>query len=106
MKINPLNGNQAWAIAASRVIQDGSFRSISGITYLAKVCEDYIAYNGGNRNNGEEEIISKADFVAGYNAIRDLEEINTNTIKTLLPGSFYRKRTPFIGLLFSAEIIK
>ena len=97
------DGYQAWVIVTSHIIRKRSFRSVSGITYDARLFDDGIAYKGGERSNGEEEVIRETDFVAAFNAIRDLPVINTNTIKTMLPGSLYRKRTPFIGLLFSAK---
>jgi len=33
-------------------------------------------------------------------------DINTNSIEKLIPNSMYRKRTPFIGLLYTTQIIK
>ncbi len=106
MKIVSLNGELAWAIVAFHVLQNESFHSVTNITYQARVDDDLIIYKGGNRNNGEEEPISKGDFITGFEAIKNLEEINTNAIKELLPNAIYRKRTPFIGLLLSAGIIK
>ena len=66
---------------------------------------DYIFYKGGKRNNGEDETISKVDFISAFNAIKSLTDINTNTIKHLIPTSIYKKRTPFVGLLKSAGLI-
>ncbi len=106
MKAVSLNGELAWAVVAFYVLQNKSFKSVSGISYDARLEEDEIIYKGGRRNNGEDESIGKSDFITGFEAIKSLKEINTNTIKEHLPNALYRKRTPFIGLLFSAGIIK
>lgn len=106
MKLVALNGNMAWAAAADYIARNSHFRSVTGITYQAELRNDLIAYRGGNRNNGEEETIARKDFIEAFNAMRNIDEINTNTIKRLITNTLYRKRTPFIGLLYSAEILK
>lgn len=105
MKAVQLNGELAWAIVAYNVIENGKFKSVTGIIYEAQVENESIFYKGGARNNGEEEEITKKDFVTGFDSVQTLPDINTNTVKNDIPTSIYRKRTPFIGLLFSAKII-
>lgn len=81
------------------------FHSVRGIKYEAYIKDNFICYLGGERNKGQEETMSKEDFIAAFNAIKNLPDINTNTIKHLIPTSIYRKRTPFIGLLKSAGLL-
>lgn len=105
MKIASLNGNLAWAIVGIYVSKNKSFRSVSGITYEAKLLNNLIQYVGDNRNEGMPETINEEEFISAFDSIKSILDINTNTIKNLLPSSLYRKRTPFIGLLFSAGIL-
>jgi hypothetical protein len=106
MKISVLNKKHAWSVIAYYIIKNKSFKSISGIKYSANISDHSISYKGDNRNNGEEEIILKEEFTQAFEAIQSMDDINTNTIKAVIPNSLYRKRTPFIGLLFSSEIIQ
>lgn len=106
MNIVSLNGELAWASVAYYVLQHKNFKSVSGIEYQTRIAGNKIYYKGSNRNEGEEEIITKEEFTEAFANIQSITEINTNTIKTIIPNSLYRKRTPFIGLLFSSGIIK
>ena len=105
MKIAPLNGRLAWAIVSFYVSKNKSFESVSGITYEADFLDDLIQYVGKNRNEGMPETINMEEFVSAFDSIKSIHDINTNTIKNLLPSSLYRKRTPFIGLLVSAGLL-
>lgn len=101
-----IDGELAWAIVAYYVLLNGRFSSVTGIVYKAYLSGDLVYYSGGNRNDGEEETISKEEFMAAFNSVCGLDLINTNTIKDFIPNSLYRKRTPFIGLLASAYILR
>lgn len=102
-----INGNEAWGIIVSYIDESQSFHSVSGIRYQADVQENLISYRGGSGDRGEKgESISRSDFVEAYDSIRVLPEINTSAIKGRIPNSLYRKRTPLIGLLYSAGIIE
>lgn len=105
MKIASLNGKLAWAIVGFHVLKNKSFTSISGNSYGAKIFDDTIQYRGINRNDGLPENLDKNEFISAFDSIKSLDDINTNTIKNLLPSSLYRKRTPFIGLLTSSGIL-
>ncbi len=106
MKIVSLNDGHAWAIVTHHVRQNKSFETVSGINYSARVEGNAIFYRGSDRNNGEEEIITRVEFAEAFSNVQSVENINTNSIKTLVPNSLYRKRTPFIGLLYSSKIIQ
>jgi hypothetical protein len=106
MKITSINGNLAWSIIAFYIIQNKSFTSIKGIVYQAKLLSNRIEYIGGNRNQGLPEPIEKEEFIFGFDLIKNIDPINTNTIKGILPNTLYRKRSPFIGLLNSTGILK
>lgn len=99
------DGNMAW-VKVTKYIQDKKlFKSITGIEYEARLSSTFIFYKGGDRNNGEEESISKDDFISAFDAVKSLPYINTSNIKGLIPTSIYRKRTPFIGLLLSSSLL-
>lgn len=105
MKIQPIDGNMAWAIICYSALKYGEFKSVSGIKYQFRIDNDVLYYNGGKRNKGEDETITKKEFITAFESIKILNDINTNAIKTIIPSSLYRKRTPVIGLLLSAGII-
>jgi hypothetical protein len=105
MKISSINGTLAWRILSFYIIENKSFTSITGIVYQAKLVSNGIEYIGDNRNEGLPERIDKKEFIAGFDLIKNIDPINTNTIKGILPNSLYRKRSPFIGLLNSAGIL-
>lgn len=106
MQSQNINGSAAWKIVEKNIEKIKSFTSVKGIKYEARLINGEIFYKGGDRNNGNEETISKSEFISAFDEIRSLSVINTNTIKEYLPKSLYRKRTPFIGLLLSSGIIK
>ena len=105
MKTVPVNGDLAWAIVAYNINHKHCFESVTGIVYEARVEGNTIYYKGSDRNNGEDEDISKVDFCIAFEKIKDLPEINTNTIKDVIDSSVYRKRSPLIGMLYSFKII-
>jgi hypothetical protein len=106
MKIQALNGEMAWAIIAYGIFNESKFESVTGITYETRISGNAILYKGGRRNNGMEESIGKDEFIKAFEKIKKEKEINTNTIKSLIPNSLYQKRTPLIGLLFYFGILK
>jgi hypothetical protein len=101
------DAKEIWSIIVHFVDVNISFNSVTNIKYCAKIVGDSIVYKGGEgaRNTDGEEIL-KSDFVDTFNKIKSLHTINTNSIKDEIPNSLYRKRTPFIGLLFSAGILE
>ena len=102
-----INGNEAWDIIVRYIEENQSFHSVTDIRYQAEVQGNLISYRGGTGDRGEiGESISRSDFVEAYDSIRVLPEINTSAIKGRIPNSLYRKRTPLIGLLYSAGIIE
>jgi hypothetical protein len=106
MKTQSIDGKMAWAIVCYNASQKGLFYCVTGIEYQLRLEGNMLFYKGGNRNNGEEEPILKDEFITAFERIKALDEINTSTIKTLIPNSLYRKRTPFVGLLYSFGIIQ
>jgi hypothetical protein len=105
MKLQSIDGPKAWAIVYYNSTQNVVFNSVTGIKYQLRSESNMLFYKGGNRNKGEEETISKDKFISAFDKIKSLDEINTNTIKSIVPNSLYRKRTPFIGMLFSSEVL-
>jgi hypothetical protein len=106
MKIASLNGKLAWAIVGFYITKNKSFKSVSGNSYEAKLLKNSIQYTGNNRNEGMPETINEEEFVSAFDSIITIGDINTNTIRNLLPSILYRKRTPFIGLLVSSGILE
>jgi hypothetical protein len=105
MKAQFNDANTVWKLVTENISGNNGFTSISGIQYTARLVNNSILYKGGNRKNGEEEELCKTDFIAAFNAVKNVDDINTNTIKKVIPTAVYRKRTPFIGLLISSGII-
>jgi len=101
-----MNGEEIWDIIGHYINENRSFNSVTNIRYQADVRSDHIFYQGGSGIRGESgETIKRNDFINGYETIRLMENINTNTIKNRISNSLYQKRSPFIGILFSAGII-
>lgn len=103
MRVSAINGALAWAIVSQYLTTQSTFSSITGLLYQATVENDTVCFAGGNRKDFES--MSRLDFVATFDAIKSLSIINTNTIKHYMAKDIYAKRTPFIGLLWSAGII-
>jgi hypothetical protein len=106
-KYRSMNGEDVWNIVVQLIKASKCFQSVTGISYEAEISDNHVYYKGGKgKRDIEGEEISKIDFVKAFDKIKSLNEINTNTIKKIIPNTLYRKRTPFIGLLFSAGIIE
>lgn len=106
MRVQEIDGKMAWYIVIGYIRETGLFLGLRGNKYPCRCSDDVIYYKGENRNNSEEEEIRKEDFIMGFDTIKSLEKINSNSIKGLIPNKLYRKRTALIGLMLSAEIIK
>jgi hypothetical protein len=100
-----INGIAVWQKVQECFLVNKTFESVTGIEYQARCTGDVIIYCCKSRNNGEEESISKQQFISSFEAIKHFDEINTNTIKGKIQSSIYRKRTPLIGILKSCRII-
>jgi len=106
-KYRSMNGEDVWNIVIQFIKGSKCFQSVRGISYEAEISDTHISYKGGEGKRGSKgEEISKIDFVKAFDMIKSLDKINTNTIRNKIPNTLYRKRTPFIGLLFSAGIIE
>ncbi len=100
-----LDGSGAWEKVVEYVRTNGSFSSVTGIPYYAAFVGSCIFLKGGQpgtRRSMEGEYLTGKDFVAAYDAAKNLENINTGKIKPYIK----RQQTPFMGLLFSAGIIE
>ena len=105
-KYRSLDAEQVWNLIVKHIKEEKTFQSVTGISYSAEY-KNSIFYKGGSgkrSTNGEE--LSKSDFVTAFKKINSLNAINTNTIKEKIPSAIYRKRTPLIGLLYSAGILE
>ncbi|MDF9829756.1 hypothetical protein [Parabacteroides sp. PF5-6] len=97
---------EIWNIISEYISNHGEFKSVNGIRYKATIKDNVIHYKGGEGNRGLfGEEMSKREFLEGYNAVKDLEYINTSNIRGIVPSSLYAKRSPFVGLLSSCGII-
>jgi hypothetical protein len=106
MKIQLINAEQAWLIVEQFANQSKQCKSITGVVYDLKIVNEIIYFTAPSRNEGKPEEISKTAFFEFYNIVKGLEVINTNTTKHKMPSGLYRKRTLFMALLKSTEIIK
>ena len=101
------NREVIWDLIVQHINDNGSFNSVKGIRYKANITGDGIFYIGGNGQRGATgEKISRIEFLNTYDNLNRLDVINTNTIKEILPNTMYRKRTPFIGILYSTGILE
>jgi hypothetical protein len=100
-----INGAMAWAIVVDYIRINKGFKSVTGIEYAAWVESTVVFYTGDNRNNGRPELINRVEFVESFDNIKNLKDINSNTIRNLVPD-LYRKRSPFMGMLKSAGVIE
>ena len=100
-----LDGAMVWEKVVEYVRKNGSFSSVTGIPYSAVFVGSCIFLKGGmpgTKRSVEGEYLTGKDFMAAYDRIRTLEEINTGKVKPFIR----RQQTPFMGLLFSAGIIE
>ena len=109
MKINEefgnLDGEQAWKMVVDYVKSNGTFCSVTGIPYSAVFVGSCIFLKGGQpgtKRSVEGEYLAGKDFIAAYDIIRTLDEINTGKVKPYIR----RQQTPFMGLLYSCGIIE
>ena len=103
-----LTDQKRWELISEYISESGEFYSIRGVKYTAKLGDNKIIYTGntkGTRRSIQEEILHKGDVLSAIRAIEDKENINTSTIKHFVK-QIYRQRSPFIGLLKSADILK
>ncbi len=103
-----MSSNQAWQIASNFATKKGFCKSvgIKIITYNLMFIENQIIFNCPTRIDGEDEIVTKEMFCEFFVSISRVEPINTNTIKTLIPNSLYRMRSPMIALLKACGLLQ
>jgi hypothetical protein len=108
MKLLKLPADQAWKHVFEFVKKTSFCKSIGSkaITYQLKYIENQIHFNCLTRNDGNDEIVSKEMFIEFYESILKIETVNTNTIKTLVPNSLYRMRSPMIALLKACGLLQ
>lgn len=96
---------EIWGLVVDYVNTKHVFFSMTGIKYTAKVVGEKVYYRGGRPNSTLAivgEVVTKGQFLAAYKQIKELEEINTKTVKTYVA----QNQSPFVGLLTSAGIIQ
>lgn len=104
MVISPITSEIAWKLV--QTLNRKEVRSTSrGVVYRVKTTKNVIYYSTDSRNAGEPEVIYKSDFLKAYDAIRGLEDINTNRIKKVVPTTLYRQRSPLIAILCAAGVL-
>jgi sensor domain CHASE-containing protein len=101
------SAEEIWGIVTEFIDRNQFFHSVRGIKYEAEVRNDSIYYKGGKGKRGVSgESIIQDEFCDAYDNVKNLSNINTNSIKDCMPQSIYAQRTPFIGLLLSSQIIQ
>lgn len=99
-----MSGADVWKIVVEYVRRHGSFTSITGIPYSATFVGSCIFIKGGTpgtKRANEGEYLTGKDFIAAYDIVKTLDEINTAKVKPYIR----RQQTPFIGLLVCAGVI-
>ena len=89
--------------------RDIIIKSIKGkLPYtINHVTKHEISFSAPTRNEGEAEVISLDDFTTLINRLSEHQYFNTSSAKELFKGTkIYRKRSPFFGLLLSANVIE
>ncbi len=96
-------GEEVWEIVVDYVKKNKSFVSVTGISYYANFVDSCIYFKGGggHKRSHRGEYLTAKDFIAAYDVIKTLEEINTGKVKPYIK----RQQTPFIGLLICAGVI-
>ena len=95
---------EIWSIIVDYINTNHAFFSMTGVKYTAKIVGEKVYFRGGRENSPlaiAGEIVSKSQFITAYKAIKNLEQINTKTVKTFIE----KNHSPFVGLLTSAGII-
>ncbi len=108
MKLEKMSSNQAWQTASSFAAKNDFCKSVGpkAITYQLRFVDGQIVFNCPTRSNGEDEIVSKEMFIEFIESIQKIEPINTNSIKTKIPNSLYRMRSPMIALLKACGLLQ
>ena len=100
-----MSGADVCKIIVDYVRSRGSFTSVTGIPYSATFVGSCIFIKGGTpgtKRAKEGEYLTGKDFIAAYDIVKTLEEINTAKVKPYIK----RQQTPFIGLLVCASVIE
>lgn len=100
-----MSGAEVWEIVVDYVKRHGSFTSVTGIPYSAIFVGSCIFIKGGSRGTKratEGEYLTGKDFIAAYDIVKTLDEINTAKVKPYIK----RQQTPFIGLLVCSGVIE
>ncbi|MCM1178499.1 MAG: hypothetical protein NC115_02865 [Bacteroidales bacterium] len=100
-----MGGAEIWEKVVRYVKENGSFTSVTGIPYTATFVGSCIFLKGGTKGTkraDEGEYLTGKDFIAAYDAVKNLDVINTAKVKPYIR----RQQTPFIGLLVCAGIIE
>lgn len=96
---------EIWNLVVDYINTNHMFFSMTGVKYTAKIVGEKVYYRGGRTNSTlaiSGEIVSKSQFLSAYKAIKNLEDINTKTVKVYVE----KNQSPFVGLLTSAGIIR
>lgn len=99
------SGAEVWQIVVDYVKKHGSFTSVTGIPYSATFVGSCIFIKGGTlgtKRAKEGEYLTGKDFIAAYDVVKTLDEINTAKVKPFIK----RQQTPFIGLLVCSGVIE
>lgn len=99
------SGAKVWQIVVDYVKKHGSFTSVTGIPYSATFVGSCIFIKGGTpgtKRAKEGEYLTGKDFIAAYDVVKTLDEINTAKVKPFIK----RQQTPFIGLLVCSGVIE
>lgn len=99
------SGAEVWQTVVDYVKEHGSFTSVTGIRYSATFVGSCIFIKGGTlgtKRANEGEYLTGKDFMAAYDIVKTLDEINTAKVKPYIR----RQQTPFIGLLVCAGVIE
>lgn len=100
-----MSGAEVWEIVVDYVKRHGSFTSVTGIPYSASFVGSCIFIKGGSlgtKRATEGEYLTGKDFIAAYDIVKTLDEINTAKVKPYIK----RQQTPFIGLLVCSGVIE
>lgn len=100
-----MSGAEVWEIVVDYVKRHGSFTSVTGIPYSASFVGSCIFIKGGSQGTKratEGEYLTGKDFIAAYDIVKTLDEINTAKVKPYIK----RQQTPFIGLLVCSGVIE
>ena len=100
-----MSGAEVWEIVVDYVKRHGSFTSGTGIPYSASFVGSCIFIKGGSpgtKRATEGEYLTGKDFIAAYDIVKTLDEINTAKVKPYIK----RQQTPFIGLLVCSGVIE